>query len=735
MYNPGDTSLILNIKYDGKSKSTAKEKKNRIPDLDSSLKLIRDQNVDRSFDINNKSSEETSSKKKYDNTDFKSTYSRARGKERDMITKRASSKTFKHLDSSERNGKVHPESNEMELFDEFPSRISRPFRQDKRKLSESLDDSMFKFPKSQSVFKVKKLDREFVPSIFSHNPEVPNIHLKKVKPVQESLFSSKKFSDLANLHPHLISCLENRLKIEAVTKVQQLTIPVILEGKDVLIKSATGSGKTLAYLVPIIQRLREIEPKISRSDGIHCLIIVPTRELVLQCFQTVSTLCQSAAWLVPGCLMGGEKKKSEKRCLRKGLTILIATPGRLIDHIKTTTSLKLNNLQYLVIDEADRLREQGFEEAIGEIISHLKECSEVKRQSVLLSATLTKGVQELAGLTLENPTVIDLSENKSSTEEDDCFALPPQLRLHYIIIPAKLRMVLLCSFIVNYCSKQDLKALIFMSTQDSVDFHHAIFTQILDSLIGESNMRKVKFFRLHGNMEQSDRMTVFSEFQSTKAGILLCTDVAARGLDLPLVDWIVQFNCPSKVEEFVHRVGRTARIGARGDALIFILPSEVAFLQALQDALQINFDECDPENLIKSLLLIKLKGRFLGTRNPREFASKLQQDFEKIIYEDEHLLDSAKKAYLAYLRAYASYPREMKNVLPFKDLHLGHVATSFCLHDSPKALGAGSYLLRQTQAQHFRSFDYKTNRKKVVPTELRLSEFDSGLPGSKKNKT
>lgn len=177
MYNPGDTSLILNIKYDGKPKSTPKEKKNKIPDLDSSLKLIRDQVVDRSFDKTSKTHEETSSKKKYENSISKSTNLMGQNKGRNEIARTTKSRTFKHSDPSRRIDEDQPNSHELELFNDHPSKTSRPPRQDKRKLSESLDDSMFKFSKSQSVFKVKKLDKEFVPSIFSHNPEVPNIHL------------------------------------------------------------------------------------------------------------------------------------------------------------------------------------------------------------------------------------------------------------------------------------------------------------------------------------------------------------------------------------------------------------------------------------------------------------------------------------------------------------------------------------------------------------------------------
>lgn len=435
--------------------------------------------------------------------------------------------------------------------------------------------------------------------------------------------------------------------------------------------------------------------------------------------------------------MGGEKKKSEKSRIRKGLNILISTPGRLLDHIEHTENLKFNKLQFFVIDEADRLHEQGFEESISKVIDHLKDTCESRPQCILLSATLTSSVQDLAGMTLTDPKLIDLCETGES--EPEMYALPPQLNLHYMVVPAKLRLISLCSFIVDQISKKRLKALIFMSTQDSVDFHHGIFTKLFAPLLEKSYLGDVKFFRLHGNMDQHDRMSVFNSFQTATAGILLCTDVAARGLDLPLVHWIVQYGCPSQISEFVHRVGRTARIGAKGDALLLLLPSETGFLNLLQDALRINFDELSLEELIKSLLLVKLEGKFLGTGNPREYAAKLQQDFEKNVYEDECLLSLAKKAFLAYLRAYASYPRETRANLPFKELHIGHVATSFLLHDTPKELGAAAFTMKQMQFKTERRFNpYNRecrDRKRGLPVEMRTSEFSSGITTEKRRKT
>ena len=364
---------------------------------------------------------------------------------------------------------------------------------------------------------------------------------------------------------------------------------------------------------------------------------------------------------------------------------------------------------------------------------HLQNCCSVKPQTILLSATLTKGVEKLAGMSLNNPHFIDIASNEP---DNVCFALPSQLVLHYMIVPAKLRLMALCAFIVKTCSLNSFKLLVFMSNQDSVDFHEAIFSSILNPLLTESGLKKVSFFRLHGSMNQPERMAVFNEFQETRAGVLLCTDVASRGLDIPKVDWIIQYCCPPSIRDFLHRAGRTARIGSRGDSLSFILSSEVEFLKQVQNCLNVNIEDMNVEEKIQVLLSIKLKGNVSRTRNYREYVSHIQILFENTINEDSHLLELAKKAYISYIRSYASYPRETRNLLPFKQLHIGHVAKSFCLRESPSTLGAAAFVLNQTKTKKFKQsremVKNKTNKRKRcnLPIEMRFNEYSSGLSSS-----
>ncbi|KAL1418939.1 hypothetical protein MTO96_005480 [Rhipicephalus appendiculatus] len=245
-----------------------------------------------------------------------------------------------------------------------------------------------------------------------------------VEAKNEPVFSSSQFSEFG-VHPHLVACLRDRFQITTATEVQKLAIPALLGRRDTLIKSHTGSGKTLAYALPILHGLQEIRPKLTRADGVRAVVIVPTRELALQTYEWFEKLSKACTWVVPGVLMGGEKKKSEKARLRKGLAIVIGTPGRLTDHLEHTESFSLANTSWLVIDEADRMLELGFEESISKIVTLWKEQRRVEGTSVLLSATLTKGVEKLAGLTLENPTTVDVAVESGANELEE-FVLPPR---------------------------------------------------------------------------------------------------------------------------------------------------------------------------------------------------------------------------------------------------------------------------------------------------------------------
>ncbi|XP_047556061.1 LOW QUALITY PROTEIN: probable ATP-dependent RNA helicase DDX31 [Lutra lutra] len=457
-------------------------------------------------------------------------------------------------------------------------------------------------------------------SLFKNNPEIPELHRPVVKPVREEVFTSEAFHGL-DLHPHLISTINTVLNMTSMTSVQKQSIPALLEGRDALVRSQTGSGKTLAYCIPVVQSLQAMKSKIQRSDGPYALVLVPTRELALQSFDTVQKLLKPFTWIVPGVLMGGERRKSEKARLRKGINILISTPGRLVDHIKSTKNIHFRRIRWLILDEADRILDLGFEKDITVILNAVNaECQ--KRQNVLLSATLTEGGTRLAAISLLNPVRISvLDEHRAQSEpqggavqeasppprpgsEPDSFAIPESLHQHVALVPSKLRLVSLAAFILQKCKfEKDQKMIVFFSSCELVEFHYHLFLQTLPSRFGApasgqppSASTRLKFLRLHGNMEQEERTAVFQEFSHSKTGVLLCTDVAARGLDLPQVTWIVQYNAPSSPAEYIHRIGRTARIGCRGSSLLILAPSEAEYVNSLASH-KINVSEMKMEEI------------------------------------------------------------------------------------------------------------------------------------------
>ncbi|XP_043844754.1 probable ATP-dependent RNA helicase DDX31 isoform X3 [Dromiciops gliroides] len=583
-----------------------------------------------------------------------------------------------------------------------------------------------------------QVERPFIKtsSLFKNNPEIPEIHRAMVKQVREKVFTSDSFHDLG-LHPHLVSTISTVLKMSSMTSVQKQSIPSLLEGRDALVRSQTGSGKTLAYCIPVVQSLQAMKSRIQRSDGPYALVLVPTRELALQSFDTIQKLLKPFTWIVPGVLMGGEKRKSEKARLRKGINILISTPGRLVDHIKSTKNIHFSRIQWLIIDEADRILDLGFEKDITVILNAINsECE--KRQNVLLSATLTEGVTRLADISLHNPISISVSDETcdqhirgcratrevghlQASSEPDSFAVPEKLQQHVTLVPSKLKLVTLAAFILGRCEfEKNQKLIVFFSSCELVEFYYHLFLQTLLSnstapASGQSPSAssRLKFLRLHGNMEQED--------------------VAARGLDLPQVTWIVQYNAPSSPAEYIHRIGRTARIGCHGSSLLILAPSEAEYVNSLASH-KINVCEIKMEDILSVLAMDdrfkarrweNKKSRSVGPQEIRERATVLQTAFEDYVHASAERVSWAKKALQSFIRAYATYPKDLKHIFHVRSLHLGHVAKSFGLRDAPQNLSASSGSKRKSKLK--RPDLHKKTQSKHRLAEILRSEYSSGM--------
>ncbi|KAK7281341.1 hypothetical protein RIF29_09232 [Crotalaria pallida] len=571
----------------------------------------------------------------------------------------------------------------------------------------------------------------------------------------KDVFSSCSFSSLG-LHPTLCDQLLERMGFEAPTLVQAQAIPVILSGRHALVNAATGTGKTIAYLAPVIHHLQSYENRIQRSDGTFALVLVPTRELCLQVYEILLKLLHRFHWIVPGYVMGGENRSKEKARLRKGISILIATPGRLLDHLKNTSSFVYTNMRWIIFDEADRILELGFGKDIQEILDLLGSTktenavpsnSKIQRQNLLLSATLNEKVNHLAKISLENPVMIGLDDKRiepistiesldpSGSDEDNedklsskiptmgDYKVPTQLIQRYMKVPCGSRLPVLLSILKHLFDKEpSQKVVLFFSTCDAVDFHYSLFSEFQFSSYPQTEgvtkqmFLECKTFRLHGNMEQEDRRTAFQTFKTEKSALLLSTDVSARGLDFPKVRCIIQYDSPGEATEYVHRVGRTARLGERGESFLFLQPAEIDYLQDLEKH-GVSLVEYPLLKVLDSFPLYGQKNHLKKSDfiDLHPWVLCLQKALESFIMSKPKIEELAKKAFCSWVRAYTAHRGELKRIFMIKKLHLGHVAKSFALKQQPSLVGQSF----QKQTKKRKRFDKKSGlpkNKKVAST-------------------
>ncbi|KAA6398738.1 MAG: putative ATP-dependent RNA helicase dbp-4 [Streblomastix strix] len=384
-----------------------------------------------------------------------------------------------------------------------------------------------------------------------------------------------------------------RNKYQFMTDIQRQSLPVSLKGRDILACARTGSGKTLCFIIPILERL--YSNNFRSADGLGALIISPTRELALQIFETLN-LVGASHKLSAGLVVGKKSFKEESAHIHQ-MNIIVGTPGRILQHITETPGFYCDNLQILVLDEADRILDMGFQEQMNAILNALPK----KKQVMLFSATQTKSVRTLGRLSLKMPAYIWASG-------DDDTPIPPQLIQRYVIINAEQK-----------------KTLVFFASCKQVAFVGEAFRLIRPG---------TPTLYLHGRMKQMKRFAVYERFKQIKEGVLLTTDIASRGLDIQGVDWVIQFDCPEDTNQYIHRVGRTARYTSGGKALIFLLPSEVPFVTQLLEK-KVDINEI-----------------FIAEVNQSLIKSKLQT----LLTKDPSLKDRAKKAIISYIRCLSLSP-------------------------------------------------------------------------------
>ncbi|KAL9319766.1 hypothetical protein ACSQ67_011605 [Phaseolus vulgaris] len=371
-------------------------------------------------------------------------------------------------------------------------------------------------------------------------------------PSDGTSFHADSFLQLNLSRPLLRAC--EALGYAKPTPIQAACIPLALSGRDICGSAITGSGKTAAFALPTLERLL-FRPK--RMRAIRVLILTPTRELAVQVHSMIEKLAQFTD--IRCCLVvGGLSTKVQEVALRTMPDIVVATPGRMIDHLRNAMSVDLDDLAVLILDEADRLLELGFSAEIQELVS--SRVSQ-KRQTMLFSATMTEEVDELIKLSLSKP--LRLSADPSTKR--------PTTLTEEVVRLRRMREVNQEAVLLAMCSKTfTSKVIIFSGTKQAA---HRL--KIIFGLAG------LKAAELHGNLTQAQRLEALEQFRKQQVEFLVATDVAARGLDIIGVQTVINFSCPRDLTSYVHRVGRTARAGREGYAVTFVSDNDRSLLKAI----------------------------------------------------------------------------------------------------------------------------------------------------------
>ena len=343
------------------------------------------------------------------------------------------------------------------------------------------------------------------------------------------------------------------------TPIQRRTVPLILEGKDVVAMARTGSGKTASFLVPCFQKLLSKTAKIGPGQikGARALILSPTRELALQTLSFTRELGRFCG-LKSVCVLGGDSMERQFSAMHENPDIILATPGRFV-HLCVEMGLKLNSIEYVVFDEADRLFEMGFGEQLREILGRLPET----RQTVLFSATLPKLLVDFAKAGLTEPTLIRLDVETK---------IPETLQLAFFYTRMETKTALLLHML-NHVIPKDEQVVIFVATR-----HHVEYLHVLLDKAGIDNTF------IYSQLDPAARKINAAKFKigANKTRVLIVTDIAARGIDIPMLDNVINYHFPAKSKLFVHRVGRVARAGRKGCAFSFVGLDELAYFVDLQ---------------------------------------------------------------------------------------------------------------------------------------------------------
>ncbi|RMZ82296.1 hypothetical protein DV738_g1705, partial [Chaetothyriales sp. CBS 135597] len=374
------------------------------------------------------------------------------------------------------------------------------------------------------------------------------------------------------------------------TAIQSVAWPHLLSSRDVVGVAETGSGKTLAFGLPLVSLVSSLQKK----KGVRALVVAPTRELAIQVFEQIQTLCGFTSTARAACVYGGADKDTQRRAL-KHANILVATPGRLKDFISDGT-VSVSKVRYVVLDEADRMLDKGFEDDIRHILSLMP--SPPKRQTAMFTATWPKSIRDLASTFMKDPVRITIGQPIGSSDEpnSELRANPRIKQIVEVIDPADKQNRLLQLLKQHTAgSKKNDRILIFCLYKKEASRVHDTLARRGFSLAG-----------IHGDLSQSARLAALNGFKSGTTNLLVATDVAARGLDIPEVKVVINHTFPLTAEDYVHRIGRTGRAGKDGLAITLFTEHDKALAGGLVNVLK-SANQQVPEDLLKFGTTVKKK--------------------------------------------------------------------------------------------------------------------------------
>ncbi|TMW47853.1 hypothetical protein DOY81_007067, partial [Sarcophaga bullata] len=495
--------------------------------------------------------------------------------------------------------------------------------------------------KQKRAFKKSEFTKNLDEEIKELRSQYENISCEKsvIKRFQDFPLSHKTLKGLADAN------------FVQPTDIQRESIGPALQGKDVLGAAITGSGKTLAFLIPVLEHL--FIGKVSRSDGVAAIIISPTRELAYQIFETLKKVGKYHDFSA-GLIIGGKNLKFERSRMDQ-CNILICTPGRLLQHMDENPLFNATTMEMLVLDEADRCLDMGFEQTLNAIIENFPP----DRQTLLFSATQTSSVKDLARLNLKDPVYIGQPKTDNLVK-NNVLVVPELLQQNYVIVELEDKIAMLWSFIKNHLKQ---KVIVFLSSCKQVKYIYEIFCKLRPG---------TSLLALYGTLHQDRRIGIYNDFVKKSNVVLFATDIASRGLDFPSVNWVVQLDCPEDVTQYIHRAGRSARNKSRGECLLVLMPSE-------------------EEGMIE-----ELHRKFLSVRKIQIDPKKLfspRAKIEAFLAQNPELKASAQRCFVAYIKSV--FLMKNKKIFDVNALNFDSYAKSLGLVVTPRVRFLERYLKKQ----------------------------------------